>query len=283
MNFRRVGVSEVELICYSKLFSECFPGATQLTPAYLRWLYAENPMGNVVGVDAWDGDSLAAHYVCIPVSASINGRVCRILLSLNTATHPKYQGKGLFTRLAEATYERGMAEGFEGAYGVANANSTPGFIRKLGFTLISPLDAQIGFGSIADVPAVTSVAPGFSRVWEPTSLAWRISNPMRSYRLVSAAAGKIGAEASTGKLGLVAWAELPESAAKGTPLSSRSLGARLHLGLTPRSLPRRGLWVNVPERFRSSPLNLIYRSFSALPERLEAGNVSLGQLDFDAF
>ena len=70
---------------------------------YLRWLYCDNPMGDPVGFDAYAGDELAAHYGAVPVAGTFEGRPAKGLLSLNTATHPTHQGKGLFTRPAATT------------------------------------------------------------------------------------------------------------------------------------------------------------------------------------
>ena len=76
---------------YAQLLSACFPGTDKFTRAYLQWLYRDNPDGVAVGFDAWDGDQLAAHYVCIAARADINGVTVPVLLSLNTATHPAHQ------------------------------------------------------------------------------------------------------------------------------------------------------------------------------------------------
>src|SRR5215467_4083405 len=81
--------------------------------SYLQWLYRDNPCGHVVGFNAYAGDELAAHYATIPVEATLDGAPARGLLSLNTATHPTHQGKGLFTRLAERTYARASELGYE--------------------------------------------------------------------------------------------------------------------------------------------------------------------------
>src|SRR5205814_9366938 len=105
----------------------------------LAWRYRDNPAGQVVGADAWDGARLAAHYVTCPLEARIDGAVVKGLLSLNTATHPDYQGRGLFTTLAEAAYAQGAAAGYGFVIGVANAYSTPGFVRRLAFQHVDRL------------------------------------------------------------------------------------------------------------------------------------------------
>ncbi|TDB29240.1 GNAT family N-acetyltransferase [Stenotrophomonas sp. ATCM1_4] len=286
MEFRATQFSEGMLAAYSNLFRICFPGASGLTATYLKWLYADNPAGNVVGFDAWEGDELAAHYVCIPAEAVVHGVARRVLLSLNTATHPKFQGKGLFTKLAALTYERAAAEGFHAVYGVANDNSTPGFLRKLGFSLVSPLDAKIGIGNISSQYGDRQASDfSFRRIWNDDNLAWRIANPVRRYQIAPCGNALVGAWAPTGKPLLSAWAEVPadglgklaEGSGGGAPLF------RLHLGLRPAGTRAGSMWVDIPKRFRPSPLNLIFLGLNEGSHAIEREGVELGQLDFDAF
>ncbi|ALN59577.1 hypothetical protein GLE_4236 [Lysobacter enzymogenes] len=282
MEIRPVGTDAAALASYEALFRACFPGAGHLNAAYLQWLYARNPAGTVIGCDAWEGERLAAHYVCVPAQAVVNGRAMRTMLSLNTATHPDFQGKGLFTRLADATYQLGEQAGIGAVYGVANANSTPGFLRKLGFALVRPLDARVGFGRI-ERAAPVAAADGFRRDWSQAALEWRIANPQRAYRLVRAGDGAIGAEAATGKPGLLAWDELALPAGMPSPARSPAWAMRLHLGLRPGGGRPQGLWFEIPQRLRPSPLNMIFRPLAEGVAVPAADSVRLGQLDFDAF
>ena len=270
---------------YARLFARCFPGTTHLDARYLDWLYRENPCGTVVGFDAWEGATLAAHYVCIPVDAVLDGVAVRALLSLNTATDPDFQGRGLFTRLAEATYELGARLGYGAVYGVANVNSTPGFLRKLGFTLVRPLDARLGFGR-AQPSAWDEVlhAARFRRAWSHASLAWRIASPARPYRLVRIASDTLGAATGTGRPGIQAWAELPAACAPEAPFARGPLAVKLHLGLTPRKFQaRRALWFDIPSRLRPSPLNLIFRPLAQGAAIPDGDGVLMNVLDFDAY
>lgn len=284
MDIRPSGATPELLRHYQSIFAKCFPQATHLDARYLDWLYAKNPAGPVIGLDAWDGDRLAAHYACIPAKAIVSGTACRVMLSLNTATDPDYQGRGLFTKLAEGTYAAGAAQGMAGIYGVANANSTPGFLRKLGFTLICPLDAKIGMGSM--LPEASSDALGdlqFRRDWDARSLRWRCDNPHRAYRLAHSSTGGIIARAPTGKPLLSAFAELP-GAVEGLSGHSAGIGMRLHLGLVPRSMGvLKGAWIELPAKLRSSPLNLIYRALDERVKTPSADAVLFNVLDFDAF
>ncbi|MGI4718319.1 MAG: GNAT family N-acetyltransferase [Janthinobacterium lividum] len=287
LRFAPVQHDPAVLAQYGALFAACFPGTDKFTPAYLDWLYLANPDGAAVGYDAWDGERLAAHYVCVPARAWVEGREVRVLLSLNTATHPDYQGKGLFTKLAAMTYEAGAEAGYEGVYGVANANSTPGFIRKLGFQLVRPLEARVGVGALRHAPKAPAAALSFERSWSPEALAWRCANPHN--RVWHRDAGD-RLQFHAPAVGVVpAYAELghgPDGAL--LPTSSSSQGPapsplRLFIGLAPDASANYWNYASIPMKLRPSPLNLIWRGFSPRVPQLDAARIQFTFLDFDAY
>ena len=285
MRFERCGFTEDELRRYATLFAACFPGAVKLRDlAYLRWLYVDNPLGPAVGFNAYDGDILAAHYICTRANIRFDGRDVPALLSLNTATHPDHQGKGLFTRLAEQTYAAAAAEGIALVYGVANANSTPGFVRKLGFSLVEPLESRIGLGPLGRFDWNGRVAQArFRQAWSPETLAWRTANPANPVRLARRDADSIALAAPTGRPLVHAWAVLPTPGGDvSLPVRADRAALRVWLGLMPAGSGRYGLYPELPQRLRPSPLNLIFRALDG-QGRLERGESAFSFLDFDAF
>jgi len=283
MQFLPLQFDRPALARYRALFEACFPGTDKFTEAYIEWLYVANPDGRAVGFDAWDGEQLAAHYVCLPARAQVGGEPARVLLSLNTATAPAYQGKGLFTKLAEMTYQAAAAQGYDGVYGVANANSTPGFIRKLGFQLVRPLEARIGFGRLQQ-GSRPDAAPAFERLWDRASIAWRCANPHNRVHWRRHGA-RLQFHAPSLSAALPAYAELPAAAlaldpppqAKATP------PLRLYIGLLPEARGNYRNYFRIPDRLRPSPLNLIYRSFSPRVTALDPDAIHFTFLDFDAY
>jgi GNAT superfamily N-acetyltransferase len=280
LEFIRIGTSPTQLAQHARLFAACFPLASHLDATYLEWLYAANPAGPVLGFDAWEGDRLAAHYACIPVRLQWDGAPRWALLSLNTATHPDFQGQGLFTKLAEATYAAAAEDGFALVHGVANANSTPGFVRKLGFHVVAPLDSLVGVGSLSGVDLEKAAAAPFRRLWSPAELRWRCANPARPVRVSALRDGSAGYSAPTGTPGLSAWMQLPAPPVDAT--APAPWGGRVFLGLFPAGSGRPRAYFPLPQRLRRSPLNLIVRDLRG-SARVDAGGVSFGFLDFDAF
>jgi GNAT superfamily N-acetyltransferase len=286
--------SPIQLDCgalerYGALFAACFPGAAgKFSPAYLAWLYVANPDGPAVGFDAWDGERLAAHYVCVPARAWVAGELVKVLLSLNTATHPEYQGRGLFTKLAGLTYQAGQEQGFDGVYGVANANSTPGFVRKLGFQLVRPLEARVGLGSLRHGPKPLAAALSFERSWSPEALAWRCANPQNRVWARARSGGGWQLHAAAFGHGLPVYAEiggaLNPRGLESPPYKSTLLSpARLFIGLAPDAGASYWNYASIPMRLRPSPLNLIYRSFVPRVAGLDPARIAFSFLDFDAY
>lgn len=283
MIFRAVSTDIHSLKQYRKLFEECFPKSSKFSLGYLRWLYEANPEGQAVGFNAYDGDELAAHYVCVPGKFIINGKIERTLLSLNTATHPKHQGKGLFTKLAEKTYEAGIQLGFHSVHGVANANSTPGFIRKLGFQLVEQLKAKIGLGRIlTSSDFKKSVQPQFKRIWTPEAIAWRCSNPDNPVRRCNGDELAVFQARSVSRC-LPVYAELDFDVGSALKNQMSMSPLHLYLGLQPDSFRSFRTYVDIPSFVRPSPLNLIFRDLTAGSRLLEKGEVSFSFLDFDVY
>lgn len=247
---------------------------SRFTERYLHWQYVENPDGAALGFDAYAGAELAAHYVTLPFAAEIFGRPARGLLSLNTATHPDHQGKGLFTRLATATYARAREDGYDFVAGVANANSTPGFVKKLGFSLISPLDARIGVG----FPVYEATAGlQFRHIWTPATRQWRLENPVQGYAF---GGGAVWANPAVPFVKMCLTTMFPD-------LPPRAAGARTQpltswIGLAP-NLRWRGLSWTIPERLRPAPLNFIFRGLTDSQAIPACSGVLFEAIDFDAY
>ena len=282
--FTRVTPSAANIAEHIALLKICFPDSTIFSPEYLRWLYGENPAGDVVGFDAWLGDALAATYVTIPAKFVVFGEPVIGLLSLNTATHPDHRGKRLFPRLADATIGAAKESGFEFIYGVANANSIGGFVKKLEFQDVIGLSARVGLGVAKPKMDVQPEDVDFHRHWDADSLAWRIRNPANPLSLTEGKDGWTASGPST-KAGIRATAFLPSTLVEGDINESGSSGISplaVTLSTVPKG-PYRGLNRELPQKLRPSPLRLIYRDLTGQRRTLDSARVHLTMLAFDAF
>ena len=168
-------LSRANLTDYVNLFSSSFSGAGKLNLEYLNWLYCKNPHGEAIGWDAFMGDKLIAHYAVIPRKYSFLGQEYAAALSVNTATHPEHQGRGLFVNLANRTYESAHAFGTSFIVGIANANSIGGFIKKLDFTALGQVGLFLSFNSIRKESSKLDL------INDAEWINWRLSNPSRKY------------------------------------------------------------------------------------------------------
>jgi len=214
-------------------------------------------------------DVLAAHYVTMPIFMMINGKKTKGLLSLNTATHPDHRGKRLFTILAERTYSYAAENGYKFVIGVANANSTHGFLKHLNFKLIGPLDFKVGVGK--------NIYPSndytFTRYWDKDLMEWRLKNPSMDYykngkMLVSPI--KIGFKKLVfhDRDGLVNL----------NKLNFRPFNLYIGFGAD----LKKGIYCDVPKFIERSPFNLIFRDLTNgdLPE-VTKENILFELIDFD--
>ncbi len=272
MDYRieQVKVDEASLQEILELMRLAFEGhAEKFNIDYMRWQYADNPVGKIVGFNAYMGDVLAAHYVTMPIYMTIEGKKTLGVLSLNTATHPEHRGKRLFTILAEKTYEYASENGFKFVIGVANAQSTHGFLKHLKFKLIGPLTFKVGMGK----NLYQRTGYTYTRYWDKEIMDWRLKNPSMEYfkngeMIVSPIKPGFKKLVYHDKDDLVSLKKL-----YGRPFNLYiGYGADLS----------KGVYLGVPKFVEHSPFNLIFRDLTdgTLPE-VTKDNILFELIDFD--
>lgn len=289
------------------LLQEAFGESSVTSLAYLDWLYGRNPAGRQIERNLDDAAGRAGHYSVVPQAWTDGDRAWRIALSLNTAVAPRAQGQGLFTRLASGVMTDAAAQGVSGVIGVANANSTPGFLRKLQFQHLGALPVHVGatlpagagaaVASVVDGDAAIERIAGFNRLaprglrqdWTPATLAWRLHRPGARY--IALADSECGLVAAlTHQRGLAFTAVLGTFASQPTgglmrliALAGDRLGARLHVYAGWNRLTR-VTGASLPDALKPSPLNLIWRSLGDAGAGPDIGNLQRFEfLDFDAY
>ncbi len=250
----------------------------------LYWQYVLNPCGNAIGYNAFtQNGELAAHYAVQPFTAMLNGKEIKAALSLNTATAKKHQGKKLFTTLAELTYKEAAEKGIELVVGVANSKSIHGLEKKLGFVNYGPLTVAVGLNKPIECLPPSRLAFQIKRTSK--ELEWRLSHPLKKYSLfqkegvleVLSSSGYWGVQIQMGALDNITVPNILVESKQ-----NRSL-LKLWLGLHPSLTNHPKGFLNVPIRFRPSPLYLSMKKLSdtiQLPIRSE---ILFQAIDFDAY
>jgi len=100
---------------------------------FWKWKFERGPFGKGIIKLMFDGDKLIGHYSVIPMNIEIQSWPVRAVFSLNTLTHPDYQGQGIFTCLARETYKECQHLGFRLVYGFPNGNAYHGLTKRLGW------------------------------------------------------------------------------------------------------------------------------------------------------
>ncbi len=270
---------------YSQLLSCVFVSEKKFNTNYLDWLYLRSPDGSVYGFDAFDNDQLIAHYATIPILIRYKLKSFKFLLSLNTATHPKYHGQGLFTALAKETYASALTDGYHGVIGVSNQHSTHGFVNKLGFKLIRPLDVRCfpPFQRIATIDKQANV----DHAWSGDSLKWRLQRPNAKYYYIQnnnqiivyclpyliGPKVIVGIFASDSPMAKIIKTICKQG--KWPSLGSLLIGLNLNIVDSP-------LAFHLPNFLKPSPLNYIYKPLNT-DFGDAASDISCHPLDFDIF
>ncbi|MFA4851827.1 MAG: GNAT family N-acetyltransferase [Bacteroidales bacterium] len=131
---------ELNIDMISETFRKAFK--VEFDKEYWCWRFKNNPLGKKIYINyILENNTLAAYYAVSPCMVEIEGRgKFKIALSNMTMTHPDYQGRGYFKKLADALFEQLKRDGFIGVFGFANQNSHYGFKKYLNWKDLSPLN-----------------------------------------------------------------------------------------------------------------------------------------------
>jgi GNAT superfamily N-acetyltransferase len=206
-------------------------GVIPRSAEYWSWKHVENPFGESPTLLAFAGEQLVGLRVFMRWRWHAAGCSVPAVRAVDTATHPDWQGQGIFSKLTRALLENVRAEGAGFVFNTPNEKSRPGYL-KMGWVAVGRtslwvrpvasrawLGALFGRGRSADAseaevagaPARELLAePGFARFSSaladvpdrfstratPEYLSWRyVKIPGFDYRAVWMLAGEEGAAA----------------------------------------------------------------------------------------
>lgn len=292
IEYKELELDPIEIEKTIDLLKKCFPKSNKFTTEYLKWLYIDNPNGKAVGYNAYVDGKLVGHYSCIPMKAFVKGTSDSGLLSLNTATDPLYQGKGLFKKLATRTYNLAKLKEYKFVCGVANSRSSLLFIKLLKFQHVSPLEVKLTFGNILRPDFLSKVRSitEFSTQWDQDTVNWRVANPINKarYSVDSNLAVRIIADTEYPFIVNDGYALVDEifnfEITSGKLYFKDCLKLKMSLCLYPSSIVNnRSLFLELPDKLKPSPLNFIFKDLTERGVSLSPGKVFFNYLDFDAY
>jgi len=110
---------------------------------YLDWRYVDNDREKLLFSIEMLDELLVASYSAFPVQLVSNGKFYEVSISMTTMTHPDWQGRGLFRKLAAELYLEAEALQIAAVFGFPNASSHPIFNEKLGWSDIYEIPTMV--------------------------------------------------------------------------------------------------------------------------------------------
>ncbi|MBM3675083.1 MAG: GNAT family N-acetyltransferase [Actinobacteria bacterium] len=195
--------------------------------ALFAWKHEENAFGPSPAWVACDGDRLAGFRTLMRwefVDPEHPATTVRAVRAVDTATHPDYQGRGIFTRLTLHALDELATEGVDLVFNTPNDQSRPGYL-KMGWQVVGKVPTvvrpahwyRLGRIAKARVPAerwstpsdagrpaaevladaaglaelldAQATRPGLHTRLRPDVLQWRFGTPLLGYRALVAPGG----------------------------------------------------------------------------------------------
>ncbi|MEM8939338.1 MAG: GNAT family N-acetyltransferase [Bacteroidota bacterium] len=112
------------------------------TEAYWRWKHVDNHFGSSKVLLAVDNEELVGVRAFMHWNWEQDGKVFRSVRAVDTATHPRYQGKGIFTKLTLSLLETCHQDGIDFVFNTPNSKSLPGYI-KMGWQEVGRMPVKV--------------------------------------------------------------------------------------------------------------------------------------------
>jgi N-acetylglutamate synthase-like GNAT family acetyltransferase len=97
--------------------------------AFWRWKHVENPFGVSPVLLAFEGEQLIGVRAFMHWQWQQGERTYRAVRAVDTATHPNFQGKGIFKKLTLQLVEQCTETGVDFIFNTPNKSSKPGYIK----------------------------------------------------------------------------------------------------------------------------------------------------------
>jgi GNAT superfamily N-acetyltransferase len=197
---------------------------TDAFESFFDWKHRQNPFGPSPAWIAVDGDRVVGFRTFLRWRfRTPGGKILDAVRAVDTATHPDYQGRGIFRRLTLAALDELRAGGVDFVFNTPNDQSRPGYL-SMGWSVVGRLPAAVRVvrpaalgrmlsarapasrwpvATTAGRPAAEVLAspeldgvvtrlparPGAGTALTPEYLRWRYSPPALGYRVETAPDG----------------------------------------------------------------------------------------------
>ena len=152
---------------------------------FFAWKHRENPAGSSPAWVAVDGERIAGFRIFLRWEFERDGAVVRAARAVDTATHPDYQGRGIFSRLTLHAIEALRAEGVMFIYNTPNDSSRPGYL-KMGWQPVARLPVLMRPRSVGSLIKVARARVPAAKWSTPTTAGLPALDALRDRDAVAA-------------------------------------------------------------------------------------------------
>ena len=110
--------------------------------AYWRWKHLDNPFGSSPVLLAFEGTILVGVRAFMRWNWTKNGKRIKAIRAVDTATHPRFQGKGIFKKLTLDLLGHSKSDGVDFVFNTPNDKSKAGYL-KMGWVEAGNLPVRI--------------------------------------------------------------------------------------------------------------------------------------------
>jgi len=118
-------------------------GSVPRTVEYWRWKHLESPFGSSLGLLAERGGDLVGMRLFLRWRLRAGGSDVDAVRAVDTATHPAWQGRGIFRRLTEDLVAKTAEEGVALVFNTPNRASRSGYL-KMGWRDVGRVPVRLG-------------------------------------------------------------------------------------------------------------------------------------------
>lgn len=137
--------------------------------SFLAWKHRENVFGPSPGWVALDGARVVGFRTFLRWEFTEGGATRRAVRAVDTATHPTYRGRGVFSRLTLLALEDLREEGVAFVFNTPNDQSRPGYL-KMGWSVVGRLPIRFRPRSLSSLASMARAGVAAGKWSEPTSV-----------------------------------------------------------------------------------------------------------------
>lgn len=263
---------------YLHLYKTCFPGFKK-DIEYFKWLYQDNPMGNYIGIDAFDGDKLIGQIGGIPFDFKFCNNNIKTLVPINICIDKSYRRGRVFHNLS-SNFEKILIDSdYDLLIAIGNKIATPLWIRALKLKSLGQLKSYVGIPNFSNKEIILKNYNLFMD-WQNDTIRWRCSNPINKTQLIKTHNKKI-VYAKTNFPMIKAYTPFPFEVEYDTKDTEKNFTLKTYIGFC-NEVNESFLFRKIPQILKPSPLNFLYKFFKK-DYVLREKEVFFSFLDFDAF